>query len=159
MRNSVLILVCFSFVFVISKGDRSWSPFFRLGFSCLIPLCDFRFHRLYQLCELFLAFLSCLGIDILRDAFAVHSRCEPSFVKVVVYHRHASRATLSYLWLIRLKNRFCGVFRGLFVTYLGRRCFGHFCVCTADLSVDPHRRCCCMVSVIWLYTVTRFFEE
>ena len=127
MRNSVLILVCFSFVFVISKGDHSWSPLFRLGISCLFHLGDFRFHGFDQLCELFLTFLSCFCVHILGYAFAVNSRCEPSFVEVVVYHRHASRTTLSYLGLIRLKNRFCGDITAWLVTYLGRLRFGHFC--------------------------------
>ena len=46
---------------------------------------DFRFHGFYKPCELFFAFLSCLGIDILGDAFTVHSRREPPLVEVVVY--------------------------------------------------------------------------
>ena len=77
---------------------------------CFFHLCDFRFHGFYQLCELFFAFLSCLGIDILGDAFAVNSRREPTFVEMVVYHRHTSRAGLTDLGLVWLKNRFCGVF-------------------------------------------------
>ena len=76
----------------------------------LFHLCDFCFHRFYQLCELFLAFLSCPCVHILGYAFAVDSRCEPSFIEMVVYHRHASRATLSYLRSVRIKNRLCGVF-------------------------------------------------
>ena len=36
----------------------------------LFHLGDFRFHGFDQLCELFLAFLSCLCVDILGDAFA-----------------------------------------------------------------------------------------
>jgi len=116
------------------------SPLFLCVLRLFFHLSDFRFHGFDQLCELFLAFFSCLGIDILGDAFTVHSRREPSFVEVVVYHRHASCATLAYLGLIRLKKRFCGVFVAWLVTYLGRRRFGHFCVCTADLSVYPHRR-------------------
>ena len=62
----------------------------------LFHLGNFRFHLLYQLGELFLAFFTCLGVDILGYAFTVDSRREPSFVEVVVDHRHASRATLSY---------------------------------------------------------------
>ncbi len=102
-------------------------PFFRLGISCFFHLCNLRFHGFYQLCELFLAFFSCLCVDIFGDAFAVDSRREPSFVKVVVYHRHASRATLSYLGLVRLKNRFCGVFGVWVGTFLGRWRFGRRC--------------------------------
>ena len=140
MRNSVLILVCFSFVFVISRGDHSWSPLFHLGVSCLFHLCNLRFHGFYQLCELFLAFLSCLGIDILGDSFTVDSRCEPPLVEVVVYHGDASRSTLAYLSLVGLKVLLRRGFRGGGFTCLGwlhaLREFGHFCVCTADLSVD-----------------------
>ena len=81
----------------ILRGDRSWSPLCALCvLCCLFHLSDFRFHGFDQLCELFFAFLSCLGIDILGDAFTVDSRCEPSLVEVVVYHRHATRTTLSY---------------------------------------------------------------
>ena len=47
----------------------------------------------------FFAFLSCLGVYVLGYAFTVDSRREPPFVEVVVYHRHASRATLAYLAL------------------------------------------------------------
>ena len=122
------------------RGDRSWSPLCALCvLRCLFHLRNFRFHGFYQLSELFLAFLSCLGVYVLGYAFTVDSRCEPTFVEVVVYHRHATRATLSYLGLVRLKNRFCGVFGVWLGTHLGRRRFGHFCVCTADLSVDTNR--------------------
>ena len=123
----------------ILRGDRSWSPLFHLCVGYLFHFRNFRFHCFYQLCELFLAFLSCLGVDILGYAFAIDSRCEPSFVEVVVYHRHASSATLSYFGLVWLKNRFCGDITAWLVTYLGRRRFGHFCVCTANLSIDSHR--------------------
>ena len=44
--------------------------------------CDLRFHGFYQLGELFLAFLSCLCVDILGDAFAVNSRCESPLVSM-----------------------------------------------------------------------------
>ena len=75
-------------------------------------LCDFRFHRFYQLGKLFLAFLSCLGVYVFGYAFSVDSWREPSLVKVVVYHRHASRATLAYPALVGLKfllqRGFCG---------------------------------------------------
>ena len=37
---------------------------------------DFGFHSFYQLCELFIAFLSCLGIYILGYAFAARSKAE-----------------------------------------------------------------------------------
>ena len=122
------------------RGDRSWSPLSLCLFRFFLFGCDFGFHGFDQLGELFLAFLSCLGVYVLGDAFAVDSRREPTFVEVVVYHRHATRSTLSYLGLVRLKNRFCGVFGAWLGTYLGRRRFGHFCACTADLSVDSHRR-------------------
>ena len=69
----------------------------RLGFSCLFHLCDLRFCRLYQLCELFLTFLSCVCVHVSRDAFSVDSRREPPLVEVVVYHRHATRAGSVYL--------------------------------------------------------------
>ena len=108
----------------------------------LFHLRNFRFHRLYQLGELFLAFFSCLGVDILGYAFAVDSWGEPSFVEMVVYHRHATRATLAYLALVGLKFLLWRGFRGGGFTCLGRlhalREFGHFCVCTADFSVDSH---------------------
>ena len=52
-------------------------------------------------------FFSCLGVYVFGYAFAVNSWREPPLVEVVVYHGDASRATLSYLGLIRLKNRFC----------------------------------------------------
>ena len=104
----------------------------------LFHLCDFRFHGFDQLCELFLAFLSCLGIDILGDAFAVNSRRKPPFVEVVVYHGDASRATLAYLALIGFKFLLRRGFRGCGFTCLWRCRFGHFCVCSADLSVDSH---------------------
>ena len=124
----------------ILRADRFGQPFFRLGISCLFHLGDFRFHSFYQLCELFLAFFSCLCVDILGDAFAIHSRCEPSLVEVVVYHGDASRATLAYLALVELKFLLRSGFRGGGFTCLGRLhalCeFGHFCVCTANLSVD-----------------------
>ena len=112
--------------------------------------CNFDFHGFYQLCQLFLAFLSCLGVDILGYAFAVNSWREPPLVEVVVYHRHATRATLSYLGFIRLKNRFCGVFVAWFVTTLGGGGSG------ISAFVPPISRsirtaaCCCIVSVIWL---------
>ena len=63
-----------------------------MRFSLVFYLGDFRFHRLYQLSELFLAFLSCLGVYVLGYAFAAHSRCEPSFAEVVAYHGDDSRA-------------------------------------------------------------------
>ena len=86
----------------------------------LFHLRNFGFHRLYQLRELFLAFLSCLCVDILGDAFAVDSWRKPSFVEVVVYHRHASRATLAYLALVGLKFLLRRGFRGGGFTCLGR---------------------------------------
>lgn len=42
----------------------------------------FCLHCIYQLNELFLVFLSCLGVYVLDYAFAVDSRCEPSSVKI-----------------------------------------------------------------------------
>ena len=96
----------------ILRADRFGQPFFRLGIRCLFHLSDFRFHGFYQLCELFFAFLSCLGVYVFGYAFAVHSRCEPSFVEMVVYHRHASRATLAYLALVGLKFLLRRGFRG-----------------------------------------------
>ena len=122
------------------EGDRSWSPLCSFTQSPFFHLCDFGFYGFDQLCELFLAFLSCLGVDILGYAFAVDSRREPPFIEMVVYHRHSTGSALSYLWLVRLKKRFCGVFLARLVTCLGRCRFGHFCVCTADLSVDVNRR-------------------
>ena len=123
------------------RGDRSWSPLCALCVRLLfLHLSDFRFHRFYQLGELFLTFLSCLGVYVLGDAFTVHSRREPTFVEVGVYHRHATRSTLSYLGLVRLKNRFCGVFLAWFGTCLGWLGFGHFGVCTAYFPVDANRR-------------------
>ena len=120
------------------KGDRSWSPLFRYAFfSCFFHLCDFRFHGFYQLCELFLAFLSCLGVYVLGDAFAVDSWREPPLVEVVIYHSNASCAGLAYLALVRLKFRLCG---GWLLTCLGWLWFGHFGVCTAYFSVNANRR-------------------
>ena len=90
----------------ILRGDRSWSPLCALCVLRLFfHLCDFRFRGFDQLCELFLAFLSCLGVYVFGYAFTVDSRREPPFVEVVVYHRHASRATLAYLALVDLKIR------------------------------------------------------
>ena len=60
-----------------------WSPLL-LCLFCLFHFCNFHLHLLYQLCELFLAFLSCLCVDILGDAFAVESRREPSFVSMLL---------------------------------------------------------------------------
>ena len=109
---------------------------------CFFHLGDFRFHSFYQLGELFLAFLSCLGVYVFGYAFAVDSRCEPPLVEVVVYHGDASRSTLAYLALVGLKFLLRRGFRGGGFTCLGRlhalREFGHLCVCTADFSVDSH---------------------
>ena len=120
------------------------SPLSLCVLCCLFHLCDLRFHGFYQLGEVFLAFLSCLGVDILGDAFAVDSRREPSFVEAVVYHRHASRATLAYLALVGLKFLLRRGFRGGGFTCLGwlhaLREFGHLCVCAAYLAVDLDRR-------------------
>jgi len=81
---------------------------------------------------------------VLAYAFSVDSRREPPFVEVVVYHRHASRATLAYLALVGLKFLLRRGFRGGGFTCLGwfhaLREFGHFCVCTANLSVDTNCR-------------------
>ena len=66
-------------------------------FRLLFHLCNFRFHGFDQHCELFLAYLSCLCVQVPLDAFAVDSRREPTLVEVVVYHGDASRATLAYL--------------------------------------------------------------
>ena len=124
------------------RGDRSWSPLLLCLFCLFLFGCNFRFHGFDQLCELFLAFLSCLGVYILGYAFAAHSRHEPPLVEVVVYHRHASRAALAYLALVRLKFLLWRGFRGGGFTCLGwlhaLREFGHFCVCTADFSVNSH---------------------
>ena len=54
----------------ILRGDRSWSPLSLCLFRLLLG-CNFRFHRFYKLGELFLAFLSCLGVHVLGYAFAV----------------------------------------------------------------------------------------
>ena len=118
------------------------APLCVMRFSLVFYLRNFRFHGFYQLCELFFAFLSCLGVDILGDAFAVDSRCEPPFIEEVVYYGDASRASLAYPALVGLKFLLRRVFRGGGLTCLGwlyaLRKFGHFCVCTADFSVDSH---------------------
>ena len=62
----------------------------------LFHLCDLRFHGFDQLCKLFLAFRSCLGVYVLGYAFAAHSRREPPLAEVVVYHGDASCAGLAY---------------------------------------------------------------
>ena len=116
------------------------SPISLCVLRCLFHLRNFRFHCFYQLCELFLAFFSCLGVHVPRDALAVHSRREPPLVEVVVYHRHATGAALPYLGLVRLKKRFCGDITAWFGTCLGRLRFGYFGVCTAYLSVNANRR-------------------
>ena len=123
-------------------GDRSWSPLCALCvFRLFFHLGDLRFHRFYQLGEFFFTLLARGGVNILGYAFAIDSRRKPPLVEVVVYHRDAPRAALSYLGLVRLKNRFCGVFGDWLVTYyLGWLRFGHLCGCTADLSVDPDCR-------------------
>ena len=101
----------------ILRADRSWSPLCALCvLRLLFHLRNFGFHRLYQLRELFFAFLSCLGVHIPRDAFTAHSRREPSFVEVVVYHGDASRAALAYLALVGLKFLLRRGFRGGGVT-------------------------------------------
>ena len=109
------------------------APLLRLRVRRLFHLSDFRFNRFYQLCELFLAFLSCLGVYVLGYAFTAHSRREPPLVEVVVYHRHATRTTLSYLRCVGLKfllrRGFCGG-----VTYALRK-FGHLRVCTAAHAI------------------------
>ena len=101
----------------------------------LFHLRNFRFHSFYQLGELFLAFLSCLGVDILGYAFTVDSRREPPLVEVVVYHGDASRATLAYLPLVGLKFLLWRGFRGGGFTCLGWLGFWHFCVCTAGNDI------------------------
>ena len=79
----------------ILRGDHSWSPLCALCVFCLFfYLCNLRFHGFDQLGELFLAFLSCLGVYVFGYAFAVDSRREPPFVEVVVYHGDAFCAGL-----------------------------------------------------------------
>ena len=125
-----------------SRADRFGQPSLLCVLRLFFYLSDFRFHGFYQLSKLFLTFLSCLCVDILGDAFAIHSRCEPSLVEVVVYHGDASRTALAYLALVGLKFLLRRGFRGGGFICLGRlhalREFGHLCVCTADFSVDPH---------------------
>ena len=120
------------------RGDRSWSPLSLCLFCLFLFVCDLRFHLLYKLCELFLAFLSCFGIYVLGYAFTVDSRREPPLVEVVVYHCHATGAALAYLAFVGLKFLLRRGFRGGGFTCLGRLRFGHLRVCTANLSVDPH---------------------
>ena len=103
-------------------------------FRLFFHLRDFRFHGFDQLGELFLAFFTCLGIHVPRDAFAVNSRCESSLVQVVVYHRHATGATLAYLALVGLKFLLWRGFCGGGFTYALRK-FGHLRVCTAAHAI------------------------
>ena len=70
--------------------------------------------------ELFLAFFTCLGIHVPRDAFAANSWCEPPLVEVVVYHGDASRAALAYLALVGIKFLLRRGFRVGGFTCLGR---------------------------------------
>lgn len=113
-------------------------------FSSLLLRFDLGFHRLYQFCELFLAFLSCLCVHVFGYAFAVDSWCEPPLVEVVVYHGDASRTGLTDLALVWLKFRLCGGFRCRLFTCLGwlhaLREFGHLRICTADFAVDTNCR-------------------
>ena len=53
------------------------SALFVMRSSLVFYLSNLRFHGFYQLCELFLAFLSCLCVDILGYAFAVDSHLIP----------------------------------------------------------------------------------
>ena len=119
-------------------------PLFHLGVSCLFHLRDFCFHCFYKLRELFLAFLSCLGVHIPRDAFAVDYLSEPPLVEVVIYHGDAPRATLAYLPPVGFKFLLRRGFRGGGFTCLGRfralRELGNFSICTADFAVDLDRR-------------------
>ena len=143
MRRGVKNLF-FVFSTPIFEGWPLWSALCLLRtrhlFSSLLLRFDLGFHFYDQLCELFFAVLSCLGVDILGYAFTVDSRREPPLVEVVVYHRHASRATLAYLALVGLKFLLRRGFRGGGLTCLGRFRFGHLCVCTTDFSVDTNCR-------------------
>ena len=89
---------------------------------------------------LFLIFLTRGGVNILGYAFAVESWREPLFVEVVVYHRHATRAGLTYLALVRLKFRLRRSVGLCLLTCLGWLWLRHFSVCAADFAVDMHRR-------------------
>ena len=133
------------------KGDRSWSPLSLCLFCLFLFGCDFRFHRFYKLSELFLAFLSCLGVHIFRDALAVDSWREPPLVEVVIYHSDASRTGLANLALVRLKNRFCGVLLGQGLLTLLGGCSGNGAFVPPISRSMRTAACCCMVSVTWLY--------
>ena len=132
------------------------SPLSLCALRLLFHLCDFRFHRFDQLCELFLAFLSCGGIDVSRDVLAISvGGREPSFVEVVVDHRHATCATLAYLALVGLnflpRRSFFG---GVLLALGGSTLCVNSGICA---SVPPISHSilsaayCCIVSVMWLY--------
>ena len=68
---------------ILRADDCFRQPFFRLGIRCLFHFRDFRFHGFDQLCQIFFAVLTCLGVYVPGYAFAVHSRREPTFVELV----------------------------------------------------------------------------
>ena len=69
MNNSIVLLF-FAFCDANFEGrPRTVAPLSLCVLCCLFHLSDFGFHRFYQLGELFLAFLSCLGIYVLGYAF------------------------------------------------------------------------------------------
>ena len=114
--------------------------------------CDFRLHRFYQLCEIFLALLPRGSVDIFGDSFPVHARGKSALVEVVVYHRHATRTGLAYLALIRLKFRFCRLI-GCFTLSLALSvAFGSGMGVSAPAISRSilAAACCCIASVIWL---------
>lgn len=99
---------------LIQFGNDSLSNFkaerfvqrFQPLFLCFDVSLDLRYHRR----ELFLAFLSCLGVYVMRFALSVSvSRAVSAFEKVVVYHRHTARFGFATFGLVRLEIGRCGI--------------------------------------------------
>ncbi len=71
----------------------------------------------YQPCQLFFAFLSSFGIDIMRFTFTIGvCGSEPPFIEVVVYHRHTARAGFANFGLVRLEIGRGGICSCLFLS-------------------------------------------
>lgn len=123
------------------RADTRSALFFLCVLHLLFHDCDFRFHRFYQLCQLFLALLPRGGVDIFGNSFPVNSWGESALVQVVVDHRHATSAGLAYLALIRLKFRFYRLIGCITVACLVRCVrLGNGRVSPCNLAVNPCRR-------------------
>ena len=111
---------------------------FRLFLLYLFQFCDFRFFLGYHLGELFLAFLSRLGVDVEFLSLAVgQSRIKTPFPQVFVHLIYAPRPQFSSLGLVRL-DKAVNFTRYRFGRLILR--FGYKRACTADFAVNFYRR-------------------